>query len=258
MTLGSAAVLAIYAAGYVRTKPAADRMAAASAASDRRQPRPLETASAPTSAPVTEPAGQLAVTTLQAPPVVETASPVDVPKPAVVAIAKPHPAKSPASAKDSVVETAADSGATSHSSAPASTASEASSASHSTPAVSIANASVAQSSVSAPPPATEPPATTAAAASPAVPPKPVFVDGVYQGRGTSRHGDIEATVEIKDGRITSAVISQCLTRYSCSWVSHLLPQVVARQSAEVDYVSGATESANALYYAVLKALSQAK
>jgi uncharacterized protein with FMN-binding domain len=78
------------------------------------------------------------------------------------------------------------------------------------------------------------------------------------GRGTSRHGDIEAMVEIKDGRIVSAVISQCLTRYSCSWINHLLPQVVTRQSADVDYVSGATQSANALYYAVLQALSQAK
>jgi uncharacterized protein with FMN-binding domain len=65
-------------------------------------------------------------------------------------------------------------------------------------------------------------------------------------------------VEIKGGRIVGAVISQCLTRYSCSWVSHLPAQVVARQSAEVDYVSGATESANAFYYAVLKALAQAK
>jgi len=78
------------------------------------------------------------------------------------------------------------------------------------------------------------------------------------GRGTSRHGDIEAMVEIKDGRIVSAVISQCLTRYSCSWINHLLPQVVTRQSADVDYVSGATQSANALYYAVLQVLSPAK
>jgi uncharacterized protein with FMN-binding domain len=88
--------------------------------------------------------------------------------------------------------------------------------------------------------------------------KPAYRDGVFMGRGTSRHGDIEAMVEIKDGRIVSAVISQCLTRYSCSWINHLLPQVVTRQSADVDYVSGATQSANALYYAVLQALSQAK
>ena len=81
---------------------------------------------------------------------------------------------------------------------------------------------------------------------------------MYLGRGTSRHGDIEAMVEITNGRITNTVISQCLTRYSCSWIAVLVPQVVARQSAEVDYVSGATVSSDAFYYAVLQALAQAK
>jgi len=38
----------------------------------------------------------------------------------------------------------------------------------------------------------------------------------------------------------------------------LPPQVVERQSAEVDYVSGATQSANAFYFAVVDALSKAK
>ncbi|MEI9971228.1 MAG: FMN-binding protein [Ignavibacteriota bacterium] len=36
------------------------------------------------------------------------------------------------------------------------------------------------------------------------------------------------------------------------------PEVHERQSAEVDYVSGATQSANAFYYAVVEALSKAK
>ena len=85
-----------------------------------------------------------------------------------------------------------------------------------------------------------------------------FKDGVYSGWGTSRHGDIEATVEIKGGRIVSANISQCRTRYSCSRIADLIPQVVSRQSAEVDYVSGATQSSDAYYYAVLEALKKAK
>lgn len=38
----------------------------------------------------------------------------------------------------------------------------------------------------------------------------------------------------------------------------LPPQVVSRQSAEVDFVSGATQSTNAFYYAVLDALAKAK
>ena len=83
-------------------------------------------------------------------------------------------------------------------------------------------------------------------------------DGTFNGWGTSRHGDIQASVEIKNGKIVSAWISQCLTRYSCSWISMLPPEVVQRQSAEVDYVSGATQSSNAFYYAIVEALKQAK
>ena len=116
--------------------------------------------------------------------------------------------------------------------------------------------------VSTPAPVAPPPAAPAAppAAAPAAKPaaKTTYKDGVYLGRGTSRHGDIEAMVEIQGGRITNAVISQCLTRYSCSWIAVLVPQVVVRQSAEVDYVSGATVSSDAFYYAVTQALAQAK
>lgn len=87
---------------------------------------------------------------------------------------------------------------------------------------------------------------------------PVWKDGIYRGWGYSRHGNIEAEVFIEKGRITSAGISQCRTRYSCSVIENLPPQVAVRQSPEVDYVSGATESANAFYGAVVEALSKAK
>jgi uncharacterized protein with FMN-binding domain len=88
--------------------------------------------------------------------------------------------------------------------------------------------------------------------------KPARKDGTYTGWGTSRHGDIQATVQIKDGKITFAAITECLTRYSCSWIAALPPQVLARQSPDVDFVSGATESTNAFYYAVVEALNKAK
>lgn len=106
------------------------------------------------------------------------------------------------------------------------------------------------------------PHDTAAGANPAgqssVPTRGQYKDGTYSGWGTSRHGQIEAVLEVKNGRIVSASIAECLTRYSCSWISMLPPQVVERQSAEVDYVSGATQSANAFYFAVVDALSKAK
>jgi uncharacterized protein with FMN-binding domain len=85
-----------------------------------------------------------------------------------------------------------------------------------------------------------------------------FKDGLYTGWGTSRHGDIEASVEIKNGHITAASITQCLTRYSCSWISDLPPEVLARQSAAVDYVSGATQSSSAFANAIAEALVKAK
>ena len=116
-----------------------------------------------------------------------------------------------------------------------------------------------------PPRAAPPPSQSAVAQAPDSESEPAnkkernrFKDGVYYGWGTSRHGDIQAMVEIKDGKIAGASISQCLTRYSCSWVSALPPEVVQRQSAEVDVVSGATESSNAFYYAIVEALKQAK
>ena len=83
-------------------------------------------------------------------------------------------------------------------------------------------------------------------------------DGTYTGWGTSRHGDIQATVQIKDGKIVFAAISECLTQYSCSWIAALPPQVLSRQSADVDIVSGATQSTNAFYYAIIEALNKAK
>ena len=69
---------------------------------------------------------------------------------------------------------------------------------------------------------------------------------------------LEARVTVEGGRIIAASIAQCWTRYSCSWVSHLPPQVSVRQSPNVDFVSGATESANAFYWAVVDALNKAK
>jgi len=88
--------------------------------------------------------------------------------------------------------------------------------------------------------------------------KPQYKDGTYFGWGTSRHGDIQAQVVIENGRIAAATIAQCLTRYSCSVIAKLPPQVAERQSPETDYVSGATQSTNAFYYAVVEALSKAK
>ena len=102
------------------------------------------------------------------------------------------------------------------------------------------------------------PTATAIAAEAAPAAASVLKDGTYLGWGHCRHGDIQAAVTVEAGKISEARIAMCATRYSCSWIAPLPPQVVQRQSAETDYVSGATDSTNAFYYAVIDALSKAK
>lgn len=222
--LGSAAVLAIYGAGYLRTRSAAQRFTAA-----ERRP-----AAAVQRATVDSLSAKRDMPILAA--IADTLTKAIAP-PAIAAKASP-PIPDTRSSK---------------------------------PDTQSAITAAAKSVDSTPPPAVPtiiatPPATAAITAPPAVDsaPHPAdtvrarFKDGSYSGWGTSRHGDIQATVEIKDGVILSATITQCLTRYSCSRIARIIPQVVARQSAEVDYVSGATQSSDAFYYAVLEALTKAK
>lgn len=104
---------------------------------------------------------------------------------------------------------------------------------------------------SAPAPrATATPSTKSAAAA--------YQDGTYVGVGSSRHGSIQATVVVQGGKIVSANVTGCGTRYPCSKVAGLPGQVIARQSATVNYVSGATDSSRAYQGAVQQALAQAK
>ncbi len=267
IALGSVAVLTVYAAGYARTKPAADRMASAS--SDRRSAAPRIEASAAAAAASTASMDGVSGSA------VDTAHPltgesratsthgIDASiEPALVTASHANNRELlPDSLGSHSLKTTTKTTQTANADTMPALAS--------VPVVAEPNPSIVtpSASVTAPvatptpptaPTSAPPPMSPDASASPATPAKTVWRDGLFVGRGTSRHGDIEAMVEIKDGRIIGAVISQCLTRYSCSWINHLLPQVVERQSADVDYVSGATQSANALYYAVTQALAQAK
>ena len=83
-----------------------------------------------------------------------------------------------------------------------------------------------------------------------------YRDGSYVGLGRSRHGNIEVTVVVQGGKIASAEISKCGTRYPCSMISALPGEVVAHQSANVDFVSGATDSSIAFTTAVANALAK--
>lgn len=215
ITLSSAAIFAVYAAGYEQTKVAADRFAEQS---NQRM------ASVPVAAAFEQPVAAFPVESTPAPR-------FDAPSvnsvPAFVA------ESTPAEASNIVTAPSLDTPQSGESpELPAAKPIEAA------PAIEPA----------VPPPAPPPPAVH----------QSQYKDGTYSGWGTSRHGNIEATVVIQDGRIASAEISQCRTRYPCSWVSQLPGQVVSRQAPNVDYVSGATQSVNAYYSAVVEALSRAK
>lgn len=103
--------------------------------------------------------------------------------------------------------------------------------------------------------ATNPTPTPAGAGSNAT--SSALKDGSYTGMGSSRHGSIQATVVVNGGKIVSANVTGCGTRYPCSKVTPLVSQVVSRQSAPVNYVSGATDSSMAYIQAVRSALVQA-
>ena len=232
VALGTAAVVAVYSAGYVRTREAAERFAVED--SQRRAEHERRTQSAPPAPPPATPEAKKDTSVQVAVRDTATAQHVE-------AKAAPRAQRSVAKHVDSASAPVAD-----VASKPAEPA-----APVTAPAPVPAAPSPGTTFNVTPPPPAQPPADTTAA-------EDKLKDGVYSGWGRSRHGDIEATVAIKNGKITEAFISQCLTQYSCSWVAALPPQVVARQSAEVDYVSGATQSTNAFYYAVIAALKKAK
>ncbi|MFN8979357.1 MAG: FMN-binding protein [Gemmatimonadaceae bacterium] len=234
-------MLAAYTAGFVRTRAVVDAAAARNVPRGRRAEALPDGAAKETTPP------PRAVDSTATPPTPRAATgvtPVSTERPSVRAAERP-------AATDATSPPVATTPPTV--SAPVLTPAPAAAASAAPPTTPVALAS---------PPTALPPSDTAAAGAAAKAQATAapagWRDGTWSGWGTSRHGDIEATVLVEKGRITAAAISQCLTRYSCSWIAHLQGQVVARQSAEVDNVSGATESANAFYYAAVEALKKAK
>jgi|ERR1035437_6816839 uncharacterized protein with FMN-binding domain len=218
VTLGSAAVFTVYSAGFFRTRDAAQRFAGDAA---QRHAAPLAT---------------------KGPSVRAIAPPVEAVRDEHSRLAAQRRVAEAAPAK--VANNVPGTGST------------ATRGVASSPVAPVAP--VAPAEAQAPQPAASATAPDTAAAAIEKKDENQLKDGTFNGWGTSRHGDIQASVEIKNGKIVSAWISQCLTRYSCSWISMLPPEVIQRQSAEVDYVSGATQSSNAFYYAVVEALKQAK
>jgi uncharacterized protein with FMN-binding domain len=275
LSLSSAAVLVIYAAGYERTRSAAEELEAASA--QRRPVVPSRQPAAAAPLPLVAPAEVSSPAAPTPEPTTAAAAP------AVPAAAAPPDPAPPAPAPETMMarsetETAAVAKATvaapksslaaapaAASERPAAAPTVAPSAAPAAPTVAAAPAAPIVAPTAAPAataaPAVAPAAAEPAAeklAAPAAPPAAKYKDGTYRAWGRSRHGDIYSFVVVENGRIVHSGVDKCRTRWSCELVDHLGPQVVQRQSAEVDYVSGATESGNAFYYGVLEALKMAQ
>jgi uncharacterized protein with FMN-binding domain len=76
--------------------------------------------------------------------------------------------------------------------------------------------------------------------------------------GTSRRSNVQVSIAIQAGQIASVSITRATTEYPTRLIANLPSQVVARQSAQVDMVSGATYSSQAFRGAVLQALQRAE
>jgi len=246
VALSSAAVLAVYSAGYQRTKVAADRFERLAASRRHAVPAPAATGTKAVAMPAA--AGQRAGRVSSSEPAPGVA-PEDT-RTAATDTGRAAPGAPPASPATPAPASAV----------PASAIPSGSTGTTPVPAAESGVTSV-PAAPTAPPTAESQPTANAAPAEIAPitpPPRGLFKDGTYQGRGSCIHGDIQAQVVVKNGRITEATISSCETRYSCDWLDPILPQVAARQSAFVDYVSGATDSTDAFSAAVTDALLKAQ
>jgi uncharacterized protein with FMN-binding domain len=85
-----------------------------------------------------------------------------------------------------------------------------------------------------------------------------YKNGTFQGTGSNRRGSIQVAVSIKNDKITDVTISNFAMHYTQADVVHMPQEVVKKQSAQVQNVSGATYSTQAFKDAVQNALSQAR
>jgi uncharacterized protein with FMN-binding domain len=245
VALSSAAILSVYGLGYVRTNAAQglDNVGAPVIAIATAAPMATDAAPSPVAAYQSP---------LFPPPTAAATLGLDGSTQGMATVAAPPPtAPSDGGAQDVATATTA-------------------AAAASVPAMAVkvpaTATTVPPTATTAPLPRAMPPATTIpssiakapAAATSAPAATALYKDGTYSGTGTSRHGNISASVVVQGGKIISAAITQCGTRYPCSDIAALPGQVVTRQSAPVNFVSGATDSSQAYRGAIQNALAKAK
>lgn len=98
----------------------------------------------------------------------------------------------------------------------------------------------------------------AAAATPEV--QGNYKDGVYEGTGKGNNGDIKVEVTVEGGNITSVVLKEHGETEGIYEAAEkaVVTDIIKTQNAEVDAVSGATNTSNGIMEAVANALADAK
>lgn len=87
-----------------------------------------------------------------------------------------------------------------------------------------------------------------------------YKDGVYEGTGKGNNGDIKVEVAVEGGNITSVVLKEHTETEGLYEAAekNVTADIIKKQTAEVDAVSGATNTSNGIMEAVAAALSTAK
>jgi uncharacterized protein with FMN-binding domain len=231
VTLSAAAIIAVYATGFQRTKGAADEFQAQAA---RRRVHP-------TIASATEPtkAGNLSTR-----PATQAASEVAIVAPTLSRSPVPTPGKDRVQRSPIDVQNMAPAAAPAEAQLPMPV--PVVTGSDSAPRATIATDGFIATGT----------ATSADIAAPTdvVMPKLHYKDGTYLAWGRCAHGRIQASVVIKNGRIDSATIAQCETAYPCERIDALPGQVMLKQDPNVDVVTGASDSSYAFLDAVAAAM----
>ncbi len=88
--------------------------------------------------------------------------------------------------------------------------------------------------------------------------KPTYVDGVYVGKAESHGGEMTVTVTVKGKKIKTVEVKSVDTAgISDVAVQQIPAAIVKKQSADVDAISGASETSEAIKAAVVQALAGA-
>lgn len=87
-----------------------------------------------------------------------------------------------------------------------------------------------------------------------------YKDGVYEGTGKGNNGDIKVEVTVKDGNIVSVILKEHGETEGIYEAAEkgVVAEIIRTQSAEVDAVSGATNTSKGIMEAAANALATAK